>query len=61
MKYRKFAGQIPKIRKMSEKKGHFFRWHVDVHKGEGSSSCGQGAGESKPDFRVDVINVLALI
>jgi len=32
------------------------RRHVDVHKGEGSVSCGQGVGGQKPDFLVDFIN-----
>ena len=55
MKYRKFAGRIPKIRNISKKKGYFFEQHVDVHMAEGSDSCGQGRGR-KPDFRMDVIN-----
>ena len=29
---------------------------VDIHKGEGSSSCEQGEGVNNPDFPVDVIN-----
>jgi len=32
---RNFASLIPKIRKISEKRGHFVGQHVDVHKGEG--------------------------
>src|SRR6218665_1431728 len=33
MKYTIFAGQIPKIRKNSKKRGNFFGRHVDVHNG----------------------------
>jgi len=38
------------------KTGHFFRWHVDVHKGRGVRLMWTGGGGRKPDFRVDIIN-----
>jgi len=34
MKYKEFTGRTSKIRKIFEKRGNFFRRHVDVHKGE---------------------------
>src|SRR6218665_101546 len=62
MKYRKFAGQISKIREISEIRGLFSdgmltrgggvcRLIIPAH----VDACGQGRGQ-KPDFRVDVIN-----
>jgi len=46
MKYRKFGGQIPKIQKISEKRGNFFGWHVDVHKRVGQSHVDRGIVKS---------------
>src|SRR6218665_1157794 len=63
MKYRKFAGRIPKIRKISEKRGHFFGRNVDVHKGRGLQAhldaCRQGRG-SKPRFSCGRRKLMAL-
>jgi len=54
MKYRKFAGQIPKSREISEKRGNFFGRHVDVHYGRVGQAqvdaYGQGRGVKTPIF-----------
>jgi len=56
MKYRKFASQIPKIGKISEKRGHFSDGMWTSTRGR-SRLCGRmWTGDQKHDFRVDVIN-----
>jgi len=57
MKYRKFAGRIglPTIRKIFEKRSHFFGRHVDVHKGKGGvrlmwMHVDRGRGVKNPIF-----------
>src|SRR6218665_1573181 len=57
MKYRKFAGQVPKIRKISEKRGNFSDGMRTSTSGRrGQAHMDRGRGSQKPDVRVDVIN-----
>src|SRR6218665_4033388 len=64
MKHRKFAGRIPKTRKILEKRGHFLDGMWTSTRGSGVRLMWMHVhrgGAQKPDFRVDIINGRPLI